>query len=238
MEPGLLDLALVVMLVVPMAVLGVIDYRRLERKVAAGDPTARLAHYRGEMAWEWGLTIAVLAVWFALGRPAAELGFGLDTSVGFWIGLGLTLVAAALNVGQSIALRRNPARLAALAPSFEPVRAMMPSTRRESIEFGMLSVTAGICEEICYRGYLMAWIESLAPGLGTWGAALGSSVLFGIVHAYQGPKGILRTGFVGLLFAGLYVLTGSLWLPILLHALVDLMTIPIARGMEALSEAA
>ncbi|MGA8271760.1 MAG: CPBP family intramembrane glutamic endopeptidase, partial [Candidatus Sulfotelmatobacter sp.] len=39
---------------------------------------------------------------------------------------------------------------------------------------------------------------------------------------YQGWKGILSTGLVGLILAGLYVLTGNLLVPMVVHATADL----------------
>ena len=49
-----------------------------------------------------------------------------------------------------------------------------------------------------------------------------AGLLFGLAHAYQGPRGVLQTGVVGLGLAVLYVFTGSLWVPMALHAFVDL----------------
>ena len=57
---------------------------------------------------------------------------------------------------------------------------------------------------------------------------LASTLLFGLGHAYQGAGGIVRTGIVGLLFAGVYVTTGSLLAAMLLHAVID-----AASGMVA-----
>ena len=48
-----------------------------------------------------------------------------------------------------------------------------------------------------------------------------AAVLFGLAHSYQGIAGMVLTAFAGLLFCGLYVATGSLLFPILLHILVD-----------------
>ena len=45
--------------------------------------------------------------------------------------------------------------------------------------------------------------------------------MFGLGHSYQGLNGCLRTGLAGLAFAVFYVLTGSIWLPILGHAVLD-----------------
>ena len=49
-----------------------------------------------------------------------------------------------------------------------------------------------------------------------------SSILFGLLHSYQGWKGGLRSGVIGLILALLYVLTGSLWIPIILHIVIDI----------------
>ena len=66
-----------------------------------------------------------------------------------------------------------------------------------------------------------------------WPAALLSSLAFGLAHAYQGPKGVLKTGLFGLAAAGLYLLIGSIWLLIVLHAVVDLVSGTIGREVLA-----
>ena len=54
-------------------------------------------------------------------------------------------------------------------------------------------------------------------------AALLSAIGFGLAHAYQGLANVPRIIVVGGIFAGLYWLTGSLWLSMLLHAVVDML---------------
>ena len=49
-----------------------------------------------------------------------------------------------------------------------------------------------------------------------------AAVAFGLAHAYQGRAGILLTGLLGGVMAALYLGTGSLLLPVLLHAAIDL----------------
>ena len=56
-----------------------------------------------------------------------------------------------------------------------------------------------------------------------WGAVIVSSVFFGLGHSYQGAAGILRTGLAGLGFGVFYLFTGSIWLPIVGHALLDIL---------------
>jgi membrane protease YdiL (CAAX protease family) len=89
-------------------------------------------------------------------------------------------------------------------------------------------VTAGVCEEILFRGYLMAFLLPLG-GLGV--AVFVSSFLFGLAHAYQGVRGTVTSGVLGALMAGMYVLTGSLLAPILVHAMVDWVSGQIAADV-------
>jgi membrane protease YdiL (CAAX protease family) len=49
-----------------------------------------------------------------------------------------------------------------------------------------------------------------------------SSVLFGVVHAYQGLSGMISTGLTGVLFAVTYLASGrNLWAAIIAHGVLD-----------------
>ena len=68
---------------------------------------------------------------------------------------------------------------------------LIPRTPREKRIFVILSIAAGIGEEVAFRGYALG---TLAPFLGgAWGAAAFTAVVFGVLHAYQGPLGMART---------------------------------------------
>jgi len=96
---------------------------------------------------------------------------------------------------------------------------LLPKTREEKVVFVFLSFSAGVGEELAYRGFL---IPALTLALGwTWGAALLSSAVFGLLHAYQGWLGIIRTTALGLVLATSFILTGVLWPAILAHTILD-----------------
>jgi uncharacterized protein len=86
----------------------------------------------------------------------------------------------------------------------------------------VVGVTAGVCEEWLYRGFFLAVVAALAGGLQTWLLVVVAAVAFGLAHFYQGAVGILTTGVLGGVMAALYLQTGSLLLPVLLHAAIDL----------------
>ena len=110
---------------------------------------------------------------------------------------------------------------------------MMPRSDAEMRWFDRLAVTAGVCEELLYRGYLI-WY------LGTWlalvPAVLVAAVVFGFGHAYQGPRGVALTTMVGLFLSAIYLLTGSLVAGMVFHALMDLHAGRVARAAFAREE--
>lgn len=84
--------------------------------------------------------------------------------------------------------------------------------------------TAGFGEEVIWRGFVMGRAARVFGGTrGAWIASLAvTCVVFGLLHAYQGPAGIALTGFAGLVFGVLFLANGrNLWLPIFTHALTD-----------------
>ena len=139
---------------------------------------------------------------------------------------GLQWVAVATGVGvlifvvaQMVGVLSSPQKLGQVRDQAGDLLDMAPHSPTERTSYLILSITAGICEELLYRGLLFA---VLAEPLGMWPALVLSSAIFGLGHAYQGVEGIGKTALVGLGMALLAVGTGSLFLPMLLHAVVDL----------------
>ena len=82
----------------------------------------------------------------------------------------------------------------------------------------MVALTAGACEEIFFRGFLM-WY--LGAWMGPLMAVLVSSAIFGLGHIYLGWAQAPKTALVGLLLAFVALASASLWPAMLLHALFD-----------------
>jgi len=59
-----------------------------------------------------------------------------------------------------------------------------------------------------------------------------AAVIFGLQHLYQGAKGVGSTAVVGVLFGLLFLLSGSLILPMVLHAALDLRLLTVLRPPE------
>ncbi|MEO1136083.1 MAG: type II CAAX endopeptidase family protein [Pseudomonadota bacterium] len=96
--------------------------------------------------------------------------------------------------------------------------------------FSLISIwiTAAFFEEIVYRGFLLGRLLDVAGG--GLAAVLAMSflhaVLFGLLHIYQGPLGVISTGIVGFVFGIFFALQGrNLWALILVHGLIDTLSV-------------
>lgn len=100
------------------------------------------------------------------------------------------------------------------------IGSLMPRNRAEIRHTAALSVAAGVTEELAFRLYLPLLI-ALLTGSAVAGFLI-AVALFGAMHGYQGWVGVAATSVVGLLMTAMYLMTGALWIAILLHTLIDL----------------
>jgi membrane protease YdiL (CAAX protease family) len=101
------------------------------------------------------------------------------------------------------------------------VSLLIPQTAFGRVVWVLVSFTAGFCEEVAYRGYLLTRLRMIF-GASSWTIPMIiSSVAFGICHWYQGVAGLILITIYGFLFAFLFIRTGRLWPCILAHALWD-----------------
>lgn len=212
-------LALIILVVHP--VVGYISFRRLLRRAAAGETIRASSLYVRTIRGHWILFGAAVAAWLGAGRSLEMLGFGLETDSWFLLAILLTGVAIAVMAVQLNQLARAPAeKLQKIRAGLGNLEFILPKTPQDLRLFYGVSVTAGIVEETLWRGFLIWYLDQFMP---LWGAAAISVIGFGLAHAYQGIANVGKTALVGAAFAALFVLSGSLWLPMLLHALVDIL---------------
>jgi len=111
-------------------------------------------------------------------------------------------------------------RGAAKAPQIGDIDALMPRNGAESLWAAVISLNAGVSEELFFR-LLLPLLLALLTGNVVAAFAL-AAIVFGLVHVYQGWAGVLATGFLGLVFGGFYLVTGSLLAAMAAHAILDL----------------
>jgi membrane protease YdiL (CAAX protease family) len=219
--PGVVDHVLVAAVTILLPIHDLLFwYPRLLRSDPGRRSRARSRAYLESAVIEWALFFAVLGWWAFRGRPFPAVGLGSPSGWGFWAAAVLALGAIVFATWQRLSLTRSrddEVRRAVLA-QLESLRPLLPHTRAEMRRFGLVSLTAGICEELLFRGLVLWYLASLIPPAA---ALLVGAALFGMAHAYQGTKGVLQTGLIGLGLVALYVVSGSLWVPMVLHAFVD-----------------
>ncbi len=117
-----------------------------------------------------------------------------------------------------------------LLPDFS---SLLPSGPRERFLFAAVAISAGVCEEVVFRGWLLCTLHNVI-GLNGTTLVLIAAACFGLAHFYQGATGMIVTVLAGILFTFLYVQSGSLLLPILLHILIDLrwVLLPARRSRD------
>jgi len=218
-----LAILLAVHLVLLQPVVGTWSHQRFRR--AEADPGARLRRYRRTAAVEWTLAAVSLAlVAAAPGLDLADIGVRWPRPSAYTV---VGAVGLALSVGLLLGLRRRIDRGAQVVAPAE-VTALLPRTPAERRAFAGLAVTAGVCEELLYRGVLLAIAVALLPGLSPWRLVLVSALAFAVAHTYQGVAGMLTAAVLGGSLAVVYLGSGSLLLPVLYHVLVDLRVLVLA----------
>lgn len=194
---------------------------RCARAIRAG-VSGRGRLYRAEVIALWGVTFAILGLWMAKARPWGWLHLGAISALRFGSGLLVAAIIVALSVLQLQKVQKalqRPRAVAKLREKLAPVELLIPVTDRERRGFWLLSVSAGICEEVIYRGFLL-WLITAWTGL--IAAILLSTAIFGFMHIYIGVAQVPRTAVVGLVLALIVVASGSLWPAMIIHAAIDL----------------
>ncbi len=138
----------------------------------------------------------------------AEVRFALSAALGLWV---LSILA-------------NLVSIAIFGPNPQPlVVSFSQHSGLEAITLDLLTgaAVAPLAEETLYRGVLFAGLAQRVPFVP---AALISGLLFAIPHGLGvlAPILVLATGL-----AWIYARTGTLWAPILAHALVNAISLGI-----------
>jgi hypothetical protein len=185
----------------------------------AGPP--RLMVYTSSMIVQYllvGSTIAGLYhrrqfVSDVLGGLSVE---GLATDFGRGFGVFLGGLAVMLGVGLPVRLLFHPHDHSAV------VQALRPHTPAELAIWVLVSLTAGVCEEFVFRGYLLRQFHRWTGSVGL--AIAVSTLVFGCMHFYEGPAAVVQITGLGAWYAVVAVRRGDLRSVMVAHFLHDAFT--------------
>jgi membrane protease YdiL (CAAX protease family) len=213
---ALSDWLLLATIVLVVPVYSYLNRRRLEIIADAN----RRSLYLRSMAALWLLALVTLYAWWRHDRPFDALGFALLPGI---VTTSAEIVCVMAAIAIFLRLRKmatwSPEKLAALRVHLGGTALVVPRTKGELAWFFGVAISAGICEELLYRGFLFA---VASPFITVYGAVAASAVAFGLGHVYQGWRGIALTAAVGLFLGAFYFLTGSIVFPMILHVLIDI----------------
>jgi membrane protease YdiL (CAAX protease family) len=212
--------------------------RRLKR-----DPSSarKIGVYRTLCAWLWISTaVACVAVGF---RPLFTISLAPGEIPWLRIAWVRALVEAILVlfvIGVLLPyatvtwkkLTGRP-RTYASAKALEAMAWFLPWTANERRWFAIVSLTAAVCEELLFRGFLLYYLHVFPWHLPLTPVLFIAAAIFGLQHLYQGGAGTVVTSLMGLLVSLLFLLTGSLLAPMVLHAVMDLRMLVILPAEAA-----
>ena len=164
----------------------------------------------------WLGAIVVVVLWLATGRDFAALGFQWPDEGGFPEWMLLTAFFILLYMFDTF--------FAWHKHSENPAQSILPSNWKEFAYFGsVVSVSAGVCEEIVFRGFVVTYALTVFDNTSypMEIAIIGSAIVFGLLHAYQGWQAIVKIVFLSMLFAWVFALSRSLLIVVVLHFAID-----------------
>jgi hypothetical protein len=182
----------------------------------------RILQYLLTLAWEWvlfafclwgvrksgtGLRQLVGGRW----REIEDVLIDLLTAAGFWVAAMVVLAFAArllhLTGGNQLEdVRRQ-------------IGFLVPRSALEVALWILLSLSAGICEEVIFRAYLQRQLAALARNV--WAGIVVSGMIFGCAHGYEGAGRMVLVGIYGMMFGLLAHFRRSLRPGMIAHAFHD-----------------
>ena len=167
------------------------------------------------------LGAVTMIVWLLFRRPLNEIGLTQPHSFRLWWWMPLVIVFIYL-LDLVTTLSSKNGRQETI-DNFKKRTPFLPTKSNELPEYILLCFSAGVFEEIVYRGYLVTYCWYLFDGFDNQPllAVILPAFAFSIAHFYQGSKAVIKIFVLALFFGYLFVYSGSLLVVMILHFLVD-----------------
>ena len=208
---------------------GYISVKKLKKSIADGDHSKKIKFYRETIFWSWIPLLLVFLVIPISGKSINDIGIkwiNIDTSsLSSWVvypTIGFYILYLLYNVYSIIIFKSNKeSRAKAAKGSLADFKWLLPISQKEKQVWSFVSISAGITEEILYRGYMFYALAIFFPILSLIHILLITTLIFGIGHIYLGKEGIKST-ILGLIFGIFYIVFDSVIPIIIIHAAQDL----------------
>ncbi len=174
-------------------------------------------------------SLMVLTLWNVTYRSFEKLGFHdiMINPTAIWIVVAISLIYIVDTVYNVIQNKKDPQK-------WQDLSHIMPSTWSDYRHFIFLAFAAGICEEIIFRGFMVNYVLEMtsATSFAVPLALIVPAFIFAISHIYQGWLSVIKIASISLLFGALYMYTSSLYLVIIIHTAVDLVSGAVMVGVS------
>jgi len=199
-----------------VTILGWVAQRRVQARAATPAPAVRLMPLQIQaIVFEW----ATLAwVWFGVRRKKVKVA---ELVAGRWPNaksVAIDVLLAGGLWGLWIGISRVETWL--LGHNHGPDAIPYPANLLEGLLAMVVAVSAGVCEEIVFRGYFQRQFLALTKSAAA--AVLLQAAVFGAPHVYQGARLAAMVALYGILFGALALWRRSLRPGILAHAWSDI----------------
>jgi membrane protease YdiL (CAAX protease family) len=193
---------------------------------------SKLPEYLAAMVWQWivvgfiflGIRKRIKLRQLIGGRWTDFEAFLLDVVIaaGFWVFAVVVLAVCGKLLHLDDASRLESMR--------RQIGFLVPGTTVELLAWFCVSITAGFCEEIIFRGYLQRQFTVLSRSM--LGGVMLSAVVFGAAHGYEGGARMLLIAIFGLMFGLLAWWRKSLRPGMIAHAWHDAFSGAVMRMMK------
>ena len=203
-------LAVLALVIIAVPAAGALVAARL--RTIADSPAVKRARYARTMLVLWTMTALAYYALALHGLSPADVGLRPAIHPA-WYGVGFLIVAVLL--GASGAGRGD------ISPAYaRAIRPVIPNDAVDWCWFVGVAASAALCEEFLYRGYALTQLSALSHSV-IAGVVI-SSAAFGLGHAYQGKIGMAGTAITGLVYAALFLASGSLLPCMIAHFIQDI----------------
>ena len=199
-------------------------------ELVKSNPKYKLIDYKKTILFLWVLALLILVVFFVQQEDLSLLGLSINFDINFTISL---VVGSALVIFLLVSSKVTPENIESIEKKFNDIIFYLPINNKEFKWFVLVSLSAGLCEELIYRGYLYWYLNQYTN---IYVSLLISNILFALAHLWSGGKNIIASFFTGLVMAGVYLFSGSIWVSILIHAGIDIQSGLITYRLNLLKE--
>jgi membrane protease YdiL (CAAX protease family) len=219
MQPGFIDHFLVLILGLVLPFFSGIRGSEKLGDIYFSEPVRRRFYLSNSLVL-WIMAAVVMGIWYWSGRSFSLMGFMLPKPG--WVAPVLAIALGVLYLADILYSLLSPEALRKTHETWESGVPFLPERLRELPAYVLMCISAGFCEEVMYRGFLVTYfIDPMDQGF-PWLAAVFPAVLFSMAHFYQGYKAMFKIMLLSALFALIFIFSGSLLYVVIIHFLIDL----------------